>query len=124
MKADRPVNLDLTKYRFPRMAIVSIMHRISGVVLFLALPFLMYLLYATLHSAASFQSTMQMLQMPLMKIIMLIISAAVMFHLIAGIRHIIMDFGLFESLRGGRMTANLVFLLAIIMVILMGVWIW
>lgn len=124
MKQQRPVNLDLTKYRFPRMAIVSILHRISGVVIFVFLPVMLYILHQSLISQATFDRVHAELLKPLLKIILWLALSAVIFHLIAGIRHLIMDCGYFESLKGGKTSATLVMILSAISIILIGVWLW
>ena len=51
MKTDRPINLALTKFKFPLAAIASITHRITGVLLFVGIAFLLYLLDQSLTSA-------------------------------------------------------------------------
>jgi succinate dehydrogenase / fumarate reductase, cytochrome b subunit len=120
----RPIHLDLTKMKFPPMAIVSIMHRISGVLLFLLLPLALYVLHASLHSQDSFTQLQQFLTMPLVKFALWVLVSAVSFHLLAGIRHMLMDCGVGEHLGSARITAYLIFLLAIIAIIFAGVWIW
>jgi succinate dehydrogenase / fumarate reductase cytochrome b subunit len=124
VKDTRPVNLDLTKFRFPRMAIVSILHRISGVVLFISLPILLYLLHQSLASQHSFLQIQDMLMNPLIKIVIWGILAATAFHLVAGVRHLLMDLGYFESLSASKATATLVFVLSIVLIALVGVWLW
>lgn len=124
MQDTRPVNLDLTKYRFPRMAIVSILHRITGVILFLFLPLLLYVLHQTLMNQQSFEHMQLLLTHPLIKFTTWVFLSAIAFHLIAGIRHLLMDLGLFESLRAGKTTATLVFIFFLIAAVLLGVWLW
>ena len=55
MQTKRPVNLDLSTIRFPLPAIISILHRITGIWLFLALPFLLVMLRGSLESIQSLQ---------------------------------------------------------------------
>lgn len=124
MKQKRPVNLDLTKYRFPRMAIVSILHRISGVAIFVFLPVMLYILHQSLISQTHFDFIHAQLMRPTLKILLWLALSAVFFHLIAGIRHLIMDFGFFETLKGGKNTATLVMLLSAMFIVLIGVWLW
>lgn len=124
VKNNRPVNLALTKFHFPRMAIVSILHRITGVIIFLYLPVLLWLFQQSLTSADSFNSLQQLLHNPISKILLWVLLTSVMFHLLAGIRHMIMDLGFAESLKAGRATATIVLILAVILFILLGVWIW
>lgn len=125
MQAERPINLDLTKFRFPPMAIVSILHRVSGVILFLLIPLMLYLLHHTLVSVTSFTAIQEQVSVHLlMKLGVWLTLSAAAFHLLSGIRHIIMDFGFGETARAGRYSAYLVFALALVAVILLGIWLW
>ena len=124
MTDKRPVNLDLTTISFPAPAIASILHRISGVVIFLALPVLLWLLHRSLASEAEFEATRQLLDAPLMKLILWGTLAALIYHLVAGIRHLLMDMGIGETLEGGRRGAFIVFAAAALLIVLAGVWIW
>lgn len=124
MKQKRPVNLDLTTLRFPPMAIVSILHRISGVVLFLLFPAMLYFLDLSLRSEASYQSLLNTFHSPYCKLLLWVFSAAIVYHLLAGIRHLIMDMGFGEGLDAGRRSAVTVITLSIVLTILIGIWIW
>ncbi len=125
MKAERPINLDLTKFHFPPMAILSITHRISGVLLFLFVPLMLYLLHEAIVSAATFEHLKELLMHNAwMKLGVWIMASATAVHLFAGIRHLTMDLGFGESVRAGRISAYTVFVLSAVAVILLGVWIW
>jgi len=50
--------------------------------------------------------------------------AALAYHLVAGVRHLIMDMGIGETLEGGRLGAKLTFIVSAIIIVLLGVWIW
>lgn len=120
----RPVNLDLGSLKYPPMAIVSILHRISGLVLFLLLPLMLYFLGLSLDSAESFEHLKTVLAGPYCKLLMWLFMAALIYHVIAGIRHLLMDIGVGEQLVAGRRSAVGVLVLAFISVIFLGVWIW
>lgn len=122
MRDQRPINLNLTTIRFPLPAIVSILHRISGVFLFLALPFLLCILSHSLTSATSFSQEQTWLSQPLPRFFLWLVLSAVIYHVIAGIRHLVMDFGFAESLQAGRCTAKAVIVISAILIILAGVW--
>lgn len=124
MNKQRPVNLDLTTMKFPPMAIASILHRISGVVIFLLLPLLLYLLDQSLESAEHFANTVVFLQTTVGKLLMWTTLTAVIYHLLAGIRHLAMDYGYGETLKGGRNTAITVIALSAVLSVLAGVWLW
>jgi succinate dehydrogenase / fumarate reductase cytochrome b subunit len=120
----RPVNLDLTTIKFPVTALSSISHRISGVALFFALPFLLWGLDRSLSSPEGFAQVSNLMDSFLAEVIAFLILAALAFHLVAGVRHLIMDLGLGESLEGGRRGAFLVFALSAVLFLLAGVWVW
>jgi succinate dehydrogenase / fumarate reductase cytochrome b subunit len=120
----RPVNLDLGSLKYPPMAIASILHRISGLVLFLLLPFMLYFLSLSLRSAESFDKLQTLLSCSYSKLLLWVFSAALIYHLLAGIRHMLMDIGFGEQVNVGRSSAIFVIVLAIILTILLGVWIW
>ncbi|ACJ18019.1 succinate dehydrogenase, cytochrome b556 subunit [Coxiella burnetii] len=125
MNATRPVNLDLTKFHFPPMAILSIGHRISGFVLFLCMPLMFYLLHRATASAESFYHLHQLLlHNGWIKLAVWIMLSATLFHLFAGIRHLAMDLGFWESVPEGRISAYTVFVVSFIAIVLAGVWIW
>jgi succinate dehydrogenase / fumarate reductase cytochrome b subunit len=120
----RPINLDLRTMKFPPMAIASILHRISGVVLFLLMPVMLYFLEISLRSPESYTLLQKLLSHPLHKLMLWAFSAALIYHLLAGIRHLLMDMGYGEHLSSGRHSANLVIALSIILTFFAGIWIW
>jgi succinate dehydrogenase / fumarate reductase cytochrome b subunit len=89
----RNINLaDITmNYKQPPAAIVSILHRISGFVLFLFLPFLLYLFELSLRSEISFARFSGILDNPFAKIVLAGLSWAYLHHFTAGLRHLVMD---------------------------------
>jgi succinate dehydrogenase / fumarate reductase cytochrome b subunit len=108
----------------PIAAIVSILHRISGVALIGAMAVLLGLLDYSLRSADSFAAVQACLASIPMKLLMLAVLAAFIYHLFAGIRHLLMEFDIGESLEGGRMGAVLVIAATVVSVVLAGAWIW
>ena len=120
----RPVNLDLGSLKFPPMAIASILHRISGLVLFLLLPFMMYFLSMSLHSLSSFDHLQVMLHRPCNKLLLWAFSCALIYHVIAGFRHMFMDMGFGEQLAVARRSAITVIVVSIILTVFLGIWIW
>ena len=91
MTDNRPVYLNLLKIRLPLAGIVSFAHRITGVLLFLALPFAVYLLDLSVESAASFAKVQQLLDQPLMLLIQILILWSIAHHFFAGIRFLLID---------------------------------
>ncbi|HNE26855.1 MAG TPA: succinate dehydrogenase, cytochrome b556 subunit, partial [Pseudomonadales bacterium] len=82
----RPVNLDIGTIRLPISALVSILHRVSGVALIGAIAILLGLLDYSLRSADSFAAVISLLASVPMKLLMLAVLAAFIYHLVAGIR--------------------------------------
>jgi len=120
----RPIHVDLTKMHFPVTAIVSILHRLSGILLFLLLPFLLYCFHQSLVSAAHFAMLHTTLHSPIPLLIMWILLSTICMHLLAGVRHLLMDCGIAEDLSSARVTAWVVITLEITMVFVIGVWLW
>lgn len=124
MKDNRPVNIDLTTFKWPLPALTSILHRISGVVIFAGVALLLYLLQLSLESAAGFSEVAALLDNMLIKFLSWSVLAALLFHLIAGIKHLLMDMGIGESLAGGVLAAKLTLVLSFIAIIAAGFWLW
>lgn len=124
MHKKRPVNLDLVSIRFPITAIVSILHRMSGVFLFFAIPFGLYLLNASLSSALDFNDLTANLNNFWIRFIVFAVMIGFIYHFFAGIRHLIMDFGYGETKKGGKVGSYLLLFVSIIFMIVAGVWLW
>ena len=89
---------DLTTYRLPAAGIVSILHRISGVVMFFLLPFVIWLFDTSVSSeisfakfSAAFSVGIGFVPAVLVKLVTLALIWAYLHHLIAGVRHVYMD---------------------------------
>lgn len=124
VKSKRPVNLDLRTIRLPVTAYSSILHRISGVILFVAIAALPWMLDRSLSSEYGFEQVGATLQHPLAKLILWGILSALLYHLVAGIRHLLMDAGVGESMEGGIRGAKAVLVVSVVLIVLLGVWIW
>ena len=109
----------------PVTAIVSILHRITGIILFVGLAFLFYAFDLSLESQEGFEQVVATLQTNLLaKFIIWGVVSALMYHFVAGVKHLFMDLGYFEELDSGRFAANANLIIAAILVIAVGVWIW
>jgi succinate dehydrogenase / fumarate reductase, cytochrome b subunit len=124
MKTERPVYLSLTSFAWPFAAIASITHRITGVVLFAGIAYLLWLLAMALESPAGFESAAATLGSPLPKLVLLAVLAALAFHFFAGIKHLVMDFHRWDTLEAGRRSSIGVFVITAVTVVLAGVWLW
>ncbi len=124
VNSKRPVNLDITTIKLPLPAYTSILHRISGVILFIGLGFLLYGLELSLASEESFGSLKGLLSAPLAKFIIWGILSALIYHFIAGVKHLLMDVDVGDGKESGRLGAIITLVLSIALIILAGVWVW
>jgi len=124
VKKNRPVNLDITTIHFPITACVSLLHRASGVVLFAGVAVLLWALDNSLASEEQFNALKASLNNPLCQFIIWGTLAALAYHMVAGIRHLLMDIGIGETLEGGQNGAKIVLFVAFIIIALLGAWIW
>jgi len=120
----RPVNLDIGTISLPVTAYASILHRVSGVILFFVVGLLLWLLDTSLASAEGFASIKDCLTSPVAKLVLWGALSALAYHFVAGIRHLIMDMGVGETLEGGKLGAKLVFVFSVVLILLAGVWVW
>lgn len=123
-KDKRPVNLDIGSMQLPITAYVSITHRLSGVFLFLVSGLMVWALDMSLRSEEGFNSVSATLAMPVSKAILWLIASALSYHALSGVKHIIMDFGIGETMQGGVTGARIVIVLAIALAVFWGVVIW
>ena len=123
MKNRRPVNLDLRTIRLPVAALASITHRVSGIIVFLGIAGLLYLLEISLTSEADFESLRSGLG-PLSKFLLWGVLSALAYHLVAGVKHLLLDLGLGESKEGGPIGAQITFAVSIVLAVLVGMWVW
>lgn len=87
----RPVYLNLFRIHLPLAGWVSILHRLSGVVLFLAFLLGVWVLSASLTGEAGFQRTAEWAKHPLSRLLLLLLIWAFTHHLLAGLRHLALD---------------------------------
>ncbi|PHN42478.1 succinate dehydrogenase, cytochrome b556 subunit [Pseudomonas amygdali] len=124
MNSQRPVNLDLRTIKLPVTAYTSILHRISGVILFVGIAIMLYAMDKSLASEEGFGEVKACLTSPLAKLIIWGLLSALLYHMVAGIRHLIMDSGVGETLEGGKLGSKIVIAVSVILILLAGVWIW
>lgn len=120
----RPKHLNLMQIRLPVPGIVSIMHRISGVVLFLLIPLLLWLFQASLESPASFAALHAVVAHPLMKLLLLGLLWGYLHHLLAGLRHLFLDLHIGTELETARRTSLIVLVSGILVTLAVGVAAW
>ncbi|WPO98606.1 succinate dehydrogenase, cytochrome b556 subunit [Pseudomonas sp. HR96] len=124
MNSQRPVNLDLRTIKLPVTAYTSILHRISGVILFVGIAIMLYALGKSLGSEEGFGEVKAFMTSALVKLVIWALLSALLYHLVAGLRHLIMDTGIGETLEGGKLGSKIVIAVSLVLIVLAGVWIW
>nr|WP_282744227.1 succinate dehydrogenase cytochrome b556 subunit [Proteus columbae] len=117
--------MDLQTIQFPLPAIASILHRVSGVIMLVAVGILLWLLGTSLSSPEGFQQAAEIMTGFFAKFILWGILTALAYHICGGIRHMLMDFGFIdETLIVGRKSAAASMVITVILSILAGVLVW
>ena len=121
LKKKRPKNLDLMTIRLPLPGILSILHRVSGAVLFLLLPVLLWLFESSLTSPETFAVVKSIAAHPLVKLILLGLIWLYLHHFCAGIRYLLLDLHKGIDLESARLSSKIVFAVSIVLTLLTGV---
>lgn len=108
----------------PVTAVASILHRITGVVLFAGVFYLCWLLDMALGSAAGFQRAVAVVDGWSGKVALWLVLVSLAFHLFAGVRHLLADFHVGDSLQAARTGTWAVFALAALAALFGAVWLW
>lgn len=124
MKSKRPINLDLGQVlavnaKSP-IAMASILHRVSGIVLFLLTPVLLCVLQASLSSPEGFDGVMNN---GLLRFVVWVFVAATAYHFVMGLKHLFADLGMNEELKSGRTVAVISFVIAAVLIVASFVWV-
>jgi succinate dehydrogenase / fumarate reductase cytochrome b subunit len=124
VNSQRPVNLDLRTIKLPITGVTSFLHRVTGIILFVGLAIMLYALAKSLGSEDGFNDVKAYLTSPLVKLVIWALLSALLYHMVAGIRHLLMDSGIGETLEGGRLGSKIVIAISVVLIVLAGVWIW
>ncbi len=124
MNKTRPKHLALHKIKLPLPGFVSILHRVSGALLFLSLPLLLAMLDQSLRSIETFTNLSEYLDHVLVKLALLGLIWAMLHHFFAGLRYLAIDLHLLHGLPGARASARWVLVLSLALTIVLGAKIW
>ena len=124
MSTIRPKYLDLFKIRLPVPGLVSILHRISGLGLFLFLPLLLWLLQSSLAAPDSYVRYRDAITNPALKLILIGLLWAFLHHLFAGLRFLLLDLHYGTSLAAARNSSRAVLAVSIVLTIVLGWFVW
>jgi succinate dehydrogenase / fumarate reductase cytochrome b subunit len=124
MARPRPKYLNLFQIRLPVAGVISIMHRVSGAVLFLFIPFLLALLELSLESPQSFFRFQELFSHWALKLTLIGLIWGYLHHLLAGIRHLALDLHYGTGLPAARASSWVVLAGAIALTAVFGVKLW
>lgn len=124
IKKSRPVYLNLTQIRLPLPGVVSILHRVSGALLFLAPIWLLFLLDRALASPEGYEAAQRYLAMIPTKLAMLLLVWAFAHHFCAGIRYLLLDLHLGIDLPAARRSSAIVLVISLLITLFVGVKLW
>jgi len=124
VKDKRPVNLDISTIHLPIAAYTSITHRISGVIVFVGVAILLWMFDLSMSSEEGFNQIKDLMTSPLMKFIVWGILSALAYHLVAGVKHLLMDMGIGETKEAAPLGAKITLVVSLILIVALGVWVW
>ena len=124
MNKKRPKHLDLRKIQLPLSGYVSILHRLSGALLFIALPLLLLLLDQSLRSIETYTNLTEYLAHPVLKLALLGLLWAFLHHFCAGLRYLAIDLHLLPNLAAARAASQWVMAVSLTLTVVLGVKLW
>jgi len=111
---------DIVRYRMPLSALTSILHRISGGLIFLLLPFVLYLFEKSLASVDAYDEFHGIVSHWCTKLVLLALAWAYLHHFCAGIRHLVMDTHVGLDKHSARRSAATVLVISLTLTVLIG----
>ncbi|MEP6658221.1 MAG: succinate dehydrogenase, cytochrome b556 subunit [Betaproteobacteria bacterium] len=125
MVKPRPVYLNLVAIRQPLPAIISILHRVSGALLFLfGIPVLLFAVDATRTSPEAFGQVRDWVASPWVKLVLLVLVWAYLHHFCAGIRYLLLDLHIGDDLAPARRSSAIVLVVSLALTLILGARLW
>lgn len=121
---NRPKNLNLLTIRLPINAVVSIMHRVSGMVLFLLLPLGLWILQRSLSNQADYVQIVETFDFWFAKVVIIALLWPFFHHFYAGLRHLAQDLHWMHGLHQASQSSRALIALDFLSVMLVAYWIW
>jgi succinate dehydrogenase / fumarate reductase cytochrome b subunit len=121
MLKKRPKHLALHLIKLPLPGLISILHRVSGLALFLALPLLLLMLQYSLRSGETYAQLQDVLEQPFSRLILLGLLWSFLHHFCAGIRYLAVDLHYISNLKQARDSSKIVLLVSLALTVLIGV---
>ena len=124
MNKQRPKHLDLRLIKLPLSGLVSILHRVSGLILFCSLPLLLLLLQDSLRSIETYTQLIGILTHPLSKLMLIGLLWIFLHHFCAGLRYLAIDMHLLGNLAQSRASSKLVLFASLLLTVFLGAKLW
>ena len=124
MNKHRPKHLALHLIKLPLPGFVSVLHRISGLLLFVALPLLLLMLQYSLRSIETYTQLLAVLAHPLAKLVLLGVLWAFLHHFCAGLRYLAIDLDYGVKLAQARASSKAVLVVSLVLTALLGAKLW
>jgi succinate dehydrogenase / fumarate reductase cytochrome b subunit len=105
-------------------AIASIVHRMTGMALFLGIAYLLWLLDLALESQAGFAQAASALAAPFGKLVLWGVLVMLIYHVLAGVKHLAMDLHIGDSFEAAAASSYVVFALTAVLAVVTGAWLW
>lgn len=120
----RPVFFNLFQIHLPIGGVISIIHRISGILLVISLPVFLYLLGLSLESEAGFDQVVALFSSMTGKILLLAWGALLAQHFFSGLRHMWIDLDIGVEKQAARNSAWAMPVLTMIVLVIWGLMLW
>lgn len=125
MKDKRPKNMDMTTMKLPIMGVASILHRVSAVIIWVSLAYFLPILYISLKSAQGFATIETMLiESFIAQFVTWGFMTAAGYYIFGGLKHVIQEFGYFETLQDGKLISQIAIGLGVVLSVVFGIRIW
>jgi succinate dehydrogenase / fumarate reductase cytochrome b subunit len=124
MNKTRPKHLALHKIKLPLPGFVSILHRVSGVFLFMSLPLLLLLFDQSLRSIETYTNLTEHLAHPILKLVLLGLMWSFLHHFCAGLRYLAIDLHWLSTLAAARASSKWVMAVSLVLTVVLGVKLW
>lgn len=111
---ERPKFLNLFQIKVPITAYISFAHRVSGVLMVFFLGFLLYVFSLSLQSEEGFNQAKAYFDLWYFKFFIWLTTTTLIYHLVAGIRHLVMDMGIGENLKSAKISSYITILFSVL----------
>jgi succinate dehydrogenase / fumarate reductase, cytochrome b subunit len=120
--AERPLSPHLSVYKFKYTLAASILNRLAGLILSLGFLLFVYWLVALAAGARAYAQARELLSLGVFKLVYAVLIAAFVYHLAAGVRHLIWDTGRGLDRASARRSAWIVAWVSIVVTVILAYW--